>query len=101
LSREHALLIAQTGGLIGAWPSGFSRDFEDFVENTLRLIDVVGVDHVGIGTDMDANFQPVIKDYFGVEKWLEALAARGLSNSEVEKIAGGNARRLLRNVLKD
>lgn len=100
LSREHALLIAQTGGLIGAWPSGFSRDFDDFVENTLRLIDVVGVDHVGIGTDMDANFQPVIKDYFGVEKWLEALAAKGFSKNDLEKIAGANAQRLLNKVLK-
>ncbi|RIW16308.1 hypothetical protein D0X99_08055 [Algoriphagus lacus] len=100
LSRDHAKLIAETGGLIGAWPSGFSKDFEDFVENTLRLIDVVGVDHVGIGTDMDANFQPVINDYFGVEKWLQALAAKGLSNAEVEKIAGGNARRLISSILK-
>lgn len=100
LSRDHAKLIAETGGLIGAWPSGFSKDFDDFVENTLRLIDVVGVDHVGIGTDMDANFQPVINDYFGVEKWLDALAAKGLSNAEVEKIGGGNARRLIRSVLK-
>lgn len=100
LSQEHAKLIAETGGLIGAWPSGFSRDFDDFVENTLRLIDVVGVDHVGIGTDMDANFQPVINDYFGVEKWLTSLSDRGLSKSEVEKIGGGNAKRLLEKVLK-
>ncbi|OOG74369.1 hypothetical protein B0E43_11795 [Algoriphagus sp. A40] len=101
MSRDHAKLIAETGGLIGAWPSGFSKDFDDFVENTLRLIDAVGVDHVGIGTDMDANFQPVINDYYGVEKWLEALAAKGLSSSEVEKIAGGNAGKLLQTVLKD
>ncbi len=100
LSRDHAKLIAETGGLIGAWPSGFSKDFDDFVENTLRLIDVVGVDHVGIGTDMDANFQPVIQDYFGVEKWLESLAAKGLSNTEVEKIGGGNAVRMIGAVLK-
>lgn len=101
LSRDHAKLIAETGGLIGAWPSGFSKDFDDFVENTLRLIDVVGVDHVGIGTDMDANFQPVINDYFGVERWLKALSKKGLSNSEVGKIAGGNAKRLLDMVLKN
>lgn len=100
LSKEHAQLIAQTGGVIGAWPSGFSKDFDDFVENTLRLIDVVGVDHVGIGTDMDANFQPVINDYFGVEKWLQALSEKGLSQAEVEKIAGGNAKRLLDKILK-
>ncbi|MFN3999907.1 dipeptidase [Algoriphagus sp.] len=100
LSRDHAKLIAETGGLIGAWPSGFSKDFDDFVENTLRLIDAVGVDHVGIGTDMDANFNPVINDYFGVERWLKALSTKGFSKSEVQKIGGGNAKRLLEQVLK-
>jgi microsomal dipeptidase-like Zn-dependent dipeptidase len=49
---------------------------------------------------MDANFQPVIQDYFGVEKWLESLAAKGLSNTEVEKIGGGNAVRMIGAVLK-
>ena len=60
ITVEHAQLVSSTGGLIGAWPSGFAnRTFADFVDQTMRLIDAVGVDHVGLGTDMDGNFKPV------------------------------------------
>ena len=57
LEPEHADAIAATGGVIDMWPSGFGNDtFADFVENTMRLIDLVGVDHVGLGTEMNSRF---------------------------------------------
>ena len=100
ISKEHAKLVAGTGGLIGAWPSGFNKSFEEFVDNSLRLADVVGIDHVGIGTDMDGNFKPVLSSYAQYPIFAAALAAKGLSQNEVEKIMGGNASRLLQKVLK-
>ncbi len=100
ISVDHAKVIAQTGGVIGAWPSGFSSDLNDFANNTLRLIDTVGIDHVGLGTDMDANYLPVIADYFDVEKWTDLLSEKGLSIEEIQKLVGGNARRVLMEVLK-
>ncbi|MDI1321889.1 MAG: membrane dipeptidase [Algoriphagus sp.] len=100
ISVKHAELIAETGGIIGAWPSGFSRDMEDFTYNTLRLIDTIGIDHVGLGTDMDANYLPVIADYFDVEKWTDSLSEKGLSGEEIQKLVGGNAKRVLSQVLK-
>ncbi len=100
ISVDHAKLIARTGGVIGAWPSGFSKNFDEFVDNTLRLADVVGIDHVGLGTDMDSNFKPVLDNYNQIPKWMEALHAKGLSDDEVKKIAGGNAKRVLQTVLK-
>jgi membrane dipeptidase len=100
ISVDHAKLIAQTGGVIGAWPSGFSSDMKDFTENTLRLIDAVGIDHVGLGTDMDANYLPVIADYLDVEKWTDTLSEKGLSRKEIQKLIGGNATRVLAEVLK-
>lgn len=100
ISVEHAKLVAKTGGVIGAWPSGFNYSFDEFVDNTLRLADVVGIDHVGLGTDMDANFKPVLDSYALLPKWVEALEKKGLSNEEVQKIAGGNAYRVLKSVLK-
>lgn len=64
ITVEHARLLSSTGGLIGAWPSGFAnRTFADFRDQTMRLIDAVGVDHVGLGTDMDGNFEPVFSSY--------------------------------------
>ena len=100
ISKEHAKLVAQTGGLIGAWPSGFNKNFEEFVDNTLRLIDVVGINHVGIGTDMDANFKPVLDNYSQYPTFAEALKTKGLSKPEVAKVMGGNAARLLKKVMK-
>ena len=99
ISVEHAKLVAGTGGVIGAWPSGFNASFDEFVANTVRLIDTVGVDHVGLGTDMDGNLKPVLGDYAQLPDWLAALRAKGLSASDVAKVSGGNMHRVLSQVI--
>jgi membrane dipeptidase len=99
LTVEHAKMVAKIGGVIGAWPSGFNTSFDDFLTNTMRLIDAVGVDHVGLGTDMDGNFKPVFSSYTQVPDWIEGLKSKGLKDEEVRKIVGGNARRVLAKVL--
>jgi membrane dipeptidase len=101
ITIEHAKMVAETGGVIGAWPSGFNRNFDEFVENILRLIDVAGIDHVGLGTDMDSNFQPVMNSYLQLPDWIAALKSKGLTEEETAKVAGGNAFRILEAVLKN
>lgn len=100
ITVEHARLVASTGGVIGAWPSGFNKSFDEFVDNTFRLVDVVGIDHVGLGTDMDGNYKPVFGSYLQLTSWGDGLKAKGLKQEEVNKILGGNARRVLNEVLK-
>ncbi|HZY79436.1 MAG TPA: membrane dipeptidase [Cyclobacteriaceae bacterium] len=100
LTPEHAKLIAKNGGVIGAWPSGYSTSFDDFMDNVKRLIDVVGVDHVGLGTDLDGNFKPVITSFLQLPQWAEAIKNKGFNNEEVQKITGNNAARILNKVLK-
>jgi membrane dipeptidase len=100
ITKEHAKIVAETGGVIGAWPSGFNSSFDDFVENTLRLIEAAGVNHVGLGTDMDGNFKPVLNSYLQLDSWAEALQAKGLSREDTAKVLGGNARRVLQQVLR-
>jgi membrane dipeptidase len=100
ISKEHAKLVAQTGGLIGAWPSGFNKSFDEYVDNILRLVDVAGIDHVGIGTDMDGNFKPVLSSYTQYPSLADALKNKGLAQNEVEKIMGGNAATVLKKVFK-
>lgn len=101
ITVEHARLVSSTGGLIGAWPSGFAnRTFADFVDQTMRLIDAVGVDHVGLGTDMDSNFKPVFSNYRQLPDWAAGLRSKGLSEADVAKVVGGNALRVLGQVLK-
>lgn len=95
IDAEYAAMIAGTGGLIGAWPAGIGvSDFGGFVDNVLRLVEAVGAEHVGIGTDMDANYRPVFADY---EDWPlipAALLARGMSETEVAAVMGGNFARV-------
>jgi membrane dipeptidase len=100
ITAEHAKLVAATGGVIGAWPSGYCTSFDDFIENTIRLVEVAGVDHVGLGTDMDGNFKPVFSSYTQLPAWAAGLQNKGLTDEEVTKIMGGNMRRTLTKILK-
>lgn len=98
ITEEHAKIVAATGGVIGAWPSGFNTSFDDYIDNILRLIDVVGINHVGLGTDMDSNYKPVMDSYLQLSSWTEALKAKGLTEEEVLKVAGANVARVLKTV---
>ncbi len=100
ITAEHARLISSTGGVIGAWPSGFANHtLADFIDQTMRLIDVVGVDHVGLGTDMDGNYKPVLSSYLQLPDWINGLRGKGLAEVDVAKVAGGNALRVVGKVL--
>ena len=96
LSVEHARMIAGTGGVIGAWPAGVvQRSLGDYADEILRLIDAAGVDHVCLGTDMDANYRPVFDNYRQLPLVLALLAQRGLADAELIKVMGGNFLRVL------
>jgi len=97
LSPAHARAVADAGGLIGAWPSGVtSTSLGDFADEVARLADLVGTAHVAIGTDMDANYRPVLASYAEFAALAGFLANRGLSDADIGKILGGNAVDLLR-----
>jgi membrane dipeptidase len=96
LRREHASAVAAAGGVIGAWPSGVvSNSLADFADEVIRLTDLVGADHVGIGTDMDANYRPVLRSYADFAALPDLLADRGLGQAECDQVLGANALRLL------
>lgn len=99
ITVEHAKLVAKTGGVVGAWPSGFNTTFDEFVDNTMRMIEAIGVDHVGLGTDMDGNLKPVFSSYTQLPAWAAALQAKGLSKEDTAKVMGGNVRRVLQQVI--
>jgi membrane dipeptidase len=101
LSASHAQAVAEAGGLVGAWPSGVtSTSLDDFADEVARLADLVGVDHVGIGTDMDANYRAVLRSYADFAALSHLLAQRDMSDAEIGKISGGNALELLRRVAR-
>jgi membrane dipeptidase len=95
ISSEHAKLVAGAGGIIGSWPSGIGqKTFADYIDSIQRLVDAVGIDHVAIGTDMDANYRPVFRNYRDWGLIPAALLARGLAEPDVAKIMGGNFLRI-------
>jgi membrane dipeptidase len=91
LSADHALMVAETGGVIGAWPAGIgTSDFNGFISRLLRLVDVVGIDHVSLGTDMDANYKPLFSNYRQMPYLPAALKRRGMQDDDIVKVLGGN-----------
>ena len=83
--------MADAGGIIGSWPSGIGQTtFADYIDSIRRLVDTVRIDHVAIGTDMDANYRPVLRSYRDWSLIPAGLLARGLRDGEVAKIMGGN-----------
>jgi membrane dipeptidase len=100
MTSEHAAAVAEAGGLIGAWPCGFtSRSLNDFSTETIRLAEAVGSDHVAIGTDLDGNYRPVLTSYAQLGDAARLLRDRGLSAADVGQIVGGNAMDLLTRIL--
>ncbi len=97
ISSEHAKLVAAGGGIIGSWPSGIGhKTFADYIDSIQRLVDAVGIEHVAIGTDMDANFRPVFRSYRDWSLIPAALLARGMRETEVANIMGGNFLRVFK-----
>jgi len=99
LDEDHASIIAESGGVVGAWPSGIvAASIDEFVDEICRLIDVVGLEHVAIGTDMDANYKPVVDNYAQIQVVATKLAAHGYDRSDVDAVMGGNFLRVWRAV---
>jgi membrane dipeptidase len=103
ISPEHARLVAGTGGVIGAMPIILGRRSEDitgYVHHISRLVDTAGIDHVGIGTDMD-GIGPSSAIFTSYARWpslAAALVDHGYRPEEASKILGGNAQRVFRRV---
>jgi membrane dipeptidase len=91
VSLEHARLVTDAGGVIGAWPAGIgSKSLADFVAQVLALVDAVGAEHVAIGSDMDGNYKPVLTEYADFPVLSAALLHRGMTERDVARVMGGN-----------
>lgn len=99
LSVEHATAVASAGGVIGVWPSGVtSSTLDDFIDEIARLVDLIGIDQVAIGSDLDANYRPVLTEHAQFAVLAERLGARGFRAPDVDKVLGGNVIELYRRV---
>jgi membrane dipeptidase len=68
----------------------------DHIDHAVRL---VGVDHVGLGSDFDGGSMPVgMEDVTQLPKITEALLRRGYAEKDIQKILGENTLRLMEDV---
>lgn len=100
ISDAEILAIAATGGLVGLWPFHLGRhgmaEVSDFARHASHMADLVGVEHLCIGTD--ANGGPAtMANYRGPQDHSvmhAGLAAAGFSDADCAAIMGGNALRV-------
>ena len=96
VTPDHARAIAETGGSVGIWH--FFPSLDKYVEGLKEMAEIVGVDHVSIGTDQHVA-PGSVHDY---TQWVHLVAAMlrgGFTREEAGKIAGGNYMRIFRAVV--
>jgi len=93
ISRDHARAIAETGGAIGIWH--FFPSLDKYVEGLKEMVDVVGMDHVCVGTDQQVT-PGILQDYSQWVHLVGAMLRGGFTPEEAGKIAGGNYMRIFR-----
>ncbi|MBB3178039.1 dipeptidase [Variovorax sp. Sphag1AA] len=101
LSDKHIRGIAATGGLIGiGYFNGAvcALDIPAIVKAMRYTADLVGVQHVALGSDFDGATRTAI-DTTGLVLITQALLDAHFTDDEVVAIMGGNVRRLLLQLL--
>jgi membrane dipeptidase len=109
ISKEQAKIIADAGGVIGVWTHLADSPLA-YAQNIRALVDVVGIDHVCIGTDtkltpsyrpgggQNNNNRPGERTnlawadqkegfYYTV---VDAMLKTGFTANEIGKVGGGN-----------
>jgi membrane dipeptidase len=83
---------------LGRWPRGTLEQLCDHVD---YIVDRIGIDHVGIGSDFFGGAAPVgLEDVSRFPHFLAELIRRGYSDTAIAKIASANFVRVFRAVEK-
>lgn len=102
LSDEHIRGVAKTGGIIGIgyWDGAIcDTDPKSAAKAMKHVRDLVGIDHVALGSDYDGA-TTVRFDTSKLVQVTQALLDAGFTHDEIRAVMGGNAVRLLREGLK-
>ena len=92
---DHARAIAATGGVIGIWPvTGYFPNFVAYAEGFAKMAELVGIDHVGLGTDqLGLVGSSTLPSYADLPQLAAALRAK-FTADETAKLLGGNYQRV-------
>jgi membrane dipeptidase len=97
--RERLEALAQNGGVFGVFFL-VARDVKDVVDDIEYVIDLVGPDHVGLGSDLYGlqSAPQGLEDMSKVPAITEELVRRGHSDEVVLKVLGENFMRVFERV---
>lgn len=105
LKDEQIIALAKTGGIVQQnFYAGYlgpvgDRDLKKLVDHIEYVIDLVGIDHVGLGSDFDGGGMPVdLPNASFYYRITEELIERGYKKSDIEKILGKNTLRVMKEV---
>jgi membrane dipeptidase len=100
ISSDYARMVVESGGVIGVWLSALVREkVPGLLRHMVRLIDAVGIDHVGIGTDLPAGVgKTEMPDFSRHPEIPAALRDHGMTEDDVTKVCAGNWLRVFRAV---
>lgn len=111
LNDKQIRALAAKGGVMGVCLyNHFVKDgsqmatLDDVWAHVSHVLDLVGDDHLGIGTDFDGGvtkeYTPIGLDSIGdLPIFIDFIREKGLSEAAVAKIAGGNVLRVLTSVI--
>jgi len=91
VTADHARAIADTGGSVGIWH--FFPSVELYVDGLKEMVDVVGVNHVSIGTDTSRG-TGLFPRYDHFPQLVNAMLKGGFTPADTAKIIGGNYLRI-------
>ncbi|HEY0184105.1 MAG TPA: membrane dipeptidase [Rhodopila sp.] len=100
IGPDYARMVVESGGVVGAWIAVLTEEkLPGMIRHLFRMIDALGIDHVGIGTDLPAGVASTeMPDFSRHPEIVAALCDRGLTPEEVDKVCSGNWLRVLRAV---
>lgn len=100
LNPDYARMVVESGGIVGAWIAVLTEEkLPGMIRHMFRMIDALGIDHVGIGTDMPAGVAATEMPNFSRHpELIAAMRDRGMTPEEIEKVSSGNWLRVLRAV---
>ncbi len=94
--EDHTNILQEIRRRLGPPPK---VSWERIVEHIEHAVKVVGIDHVGLGSDFDGARMPGgMEDCTQLPRITEALVRRGYSDADVRKILGENTLRLMTEV---
>ena len=104
LTNEQIKTLARKQGVLGiAFYHKFIHTKKPtiprIVDHIAHVADLVGIDHVGIGSDFDGlpgNTRPVIRSADQLPLLTEAMIQRGFHDNEIKKVLGRNFLRILK-----